>query len=235
MSAMNAKSKLQGKIQYKFQNEALLESALIHPSTPGSRTADLAAGGFERLEFLGDRVLGLAIASLLLDIFPNAPEGELSKRHTALVRKEALVRIGKKINLSSVIQLAIGDGNAFARQKETAIADGVEALIGAIFLDGGYNPASKFVRECWKEMLDTVDLVTKDPKTTLQEWAQAHSLELPKYSIVNTEGSAHQPTFFVEVYIEGYPTLAGRGRSKRLAEQAAAEKMLASIGISTNQ
>ena len=89
---MNAKSKLQGKIQYKFQNEALLESALIHPSTPGSRTADLAAGGFERLEFLGDRVLGLAIASLLLDIFPNAPEGELSKRHTALVRKEALVR-----------------------------------------------------------------------------------------------------------------------------------------------
>jgi ribonuclease-3 len=231
MSLLKNRTALQVRIGYTFQNERLLESALSHPSTPGIQTSQLAAGGYERLEFLGDRVLGLAVASLLLEMFPKSPEGELAKRHTALVRKEALIKVAKKIDLISAMELAIGEGQAFARQQETTAADGIEALIGAIFLDGGYESAGKFVRSWWQEMLETVESVQKDPKTTLQEWAQANGLALPEYSIVDTQGPAHQPNFSVTVFLTGQEMKTGYGRSKRLAEQAAATKMLAAIEV----
>ena len=187
---------LEAKMAYRFKDFNLLRLALTHPSYNIKNPAN---PNNQRLEFLGDSILGAVLSAKLYDLYPNEDEGSLSRKRSFFARGTHLVKLGSFLKLEKVIKMSPTEIKHKGNKRSSTLEDGVEALIGAIFLDGGYDPASKFVRECWKEMLDTVDLVTKDPKTTLQEWAQAHSLELPKYSIVNTEGSAHQPTFFVEV------------------------------------
>lgn len=146
VNAPNPSAALQDRIGYQFADKRLLEGALTHPSA-GSVDAVAALGaGYERLEFLGDRVLGLIVAELLLERFPKDNEGALSKRSVALVRKEALIDVAREIRIGQAMVLSSGSGRAYARQKETAAADGVEALIGAIFQDGGYKAAAAFVR-----------------------------------------------------------------------------------------
>ncbi len=225
---------LEARIGHSFADPALLTGALTHPSAKHAGRSGRGGAGYERLEFLGDRVLGLIVAEMLLEAFPKENEGALSKRLVALVRKEALVEIARQIDLLPAIDQAAGAGGAFARQQETAIADGVEALIGAIFQDGGFGAARAFVRAWWTPMLKSAVAPPKDPKTTLQEWAQAQGLALPVYRVVKTDGPDHQPLFVIEAEIEGRPATEGAGRSKRIAEQAAATAMLEAIDKETD-
>ncbi len=221
---------LQDRIGYTFQSPRLLLGALTHPSAPEATRAIAAAGaGYERLEFLGDRVLGLVIAELLLERFQAEHEGALSKRLVALVRKEALLEVADRIQLIDALNLAGGSGRAYQRQRETVQADGVEALIGAIFQDGGFEAARGFVRRWWTPLLDSFLAPPKDPKTTLQEWAQGQGRPLPQYHMLHAEGPDHQPTFVVTVEVEGAEPQQGSGRSKRAAEQAAATQMLDAV------
>jgi len=226
---------LQDRVGYRFKQWPLLVSAVTHPSTEAAVEAAAAAdgAGYERLEFLGDRVLGVAVAELLFERFPAEDEGALSKRLVGLVRKEALLDVADAIGIGAAIALAQGSGRAFLRQTETAKADGVEALLGAIFLDGGYPPTRDVVRRWWTPLLDKHEAPPKDPKTTLQEWAQARSLPLPGYRRVGVSGPDHQPTFAVIVDLEGQVSQQAEGRSKRAAEQAAATLMLGVIAKDT--
>jgi len=217
---------LQERIGYRFRQPKLLAGALTHPSAPEAARVAWRGYGYERLEFLGDRVLGLVVAELLLERFETEDEGALSKRLVALVRKEALVEVARRIDLGPAIDLAAGSGRAYARQRETAQADGVEALIGAIFQDGGFQAARDFVRFWWTPLLDAFHAPPKDPKTTLQEWAQGQGLPLPQYRLLTAEGPDHQPTFEIAVAVEGLEPCRASGRSKRAAEQAAATRML---------
>jgi ribonuclease-3 len=223
----NLSEDLQTRIGYRFNNLHLLDGALTHPSSGIAKGAAKLGAGYERLEFLGDRVLGLVIAELLLERFPADDEGALSKRSVALVRKEALLDVAREIEIGAAINLAPGAGRAYERHKETASADGVEALIGAIFRDGGYKAASGFVRHWWKPLLNRYEAPPKDPKTTLQEWAQARALKLPAYAVIGMNGPAHQPVFVVEAKLDTIGTERASGRSKRIAEQAAATVLLA--------
>lgn len=220
---------LMERVGYRFRKSARLAGALTHPSAPGASAAAKDGLGYERLEFLGDRVLGLVVAEMLLERFPRENEGALSKRLVALVRKEALVEVADAIDLADALALADGSGRAHARHRETAKADGVEALLGAIFLDGGFQAAQTFVQRWWRPLLDKYSAPPKDPKTTLQEWAQGRSLPLPVYRVLASEGPDHQPTFDVAVDVESLPSQQARGRSKRAAEQAAATLMLEAI------
>lgn len=229
VNAPNPSAALQDRIGYQFADKRLLEGALTHPSA-GSVDAVAALGaGYERLEFLGDRVLGLIVAELLLERFPKDNEGALSKRSVALVRKEALIDVAREIRIGQAMVLSSGSGRAYARQKETAAADGVEALIGAIFQDGGYKAAAAFVRHWWTPLLKRYEAPPKDPKTTLQEWAQARALALPVYTVIGSEGPAHQPVFVVEVKLDKVGAERASGRSKRIAETAAATALLARV------
>lgn len=217
---------LQERIGYKFANPYLLTGALTHPSSGIDKVAAKHGAGYERLEFLGDRVLGLVIAELLCEQFAGDDEGALSKRLVALVRKEALLDVARSIRLHEALVLAPGTGRAHERHRETAAADGVEALIAAIFRDGGYRAAAVFVRRWWAPLLKRYEAPPKDPKTTLQEWAQARSLPLPSYHVVKMDGPAHQPVFVVEATLAKVGVSQAEGRSKRMAEQMAAKTLL---------
>lgn len=220
---------LQDRVGYRFRKPALLKGALTHPSAPDAAVAARGGAGYERLEFLGDRVLGVVVAELLLERFPDENEGALSKRLVALVRKETLLEIAEAIDLAAALALADGSGRAHARQRETARADGVEALLGAIFLDGGFDAVRGIVRRWWTPQLDSYAAPPKDPKTTLQEWAQGQGLPLPAYRVLTMDGPDHQPTFVIAVEVSGLAAQQARGRSKRAAEQAAATLALAAI------
>lgn len=222
---------LQDRVGYRFKRVTLLISAVTHPSAVAAAEAAAAAkgAGYERLEFLGDRVLGLAVAEFLSERYPDEDEGALSKRLVGLVRKEALLEVADAIDLGAVIELASGTGKAFLRQRETAKADGVEALLGAIFLDGGFGAARDVVRKWWPPLLEHHRAPPKDPKTTLQEWAQKRGLPLPVYRLAGSSGPDHQPTFEVVLDVVGFAAQSGEGRSKRAAEQVAATAMLAVI------
>ncbi len=225
----DARRAFEERIGYRFSNPRLLEGALTHPSAAGAAKRVRDGAGYERLEFLGDRVLGLVVAELLLERFVKEDEGAIAKRHTALVRKETLLEVAGRIELLSAMERAPGEGRAQRRQLETAAADGVEALIGAIFIDGGFAAARGFVRAWWTAMLDQYSAPPKDPKTTLQEWAQSLGLPLPVYRVLASDGPDHQPTFVVAAEVADRLPTHGRGRSKRAAEQAAATAMLEAI------
>ncbi|MGE0233037.1 MAG: ribonuclease III [Flavobacteriaceae bacterium] len=200
---------------HRFAAPALLEGALCHPS------AGVAGALFERLEFLGDRVLGMAVADLLYAHYPDDPEGMLSRRLAALVRKETCAEILVELGLEGCLRLA-GD----ARGNRTIQGDACEALIGALYLDGGYGVARTFVERGWKERLINPPDRLRDPKTRLQEWSLARGLGVPKYETVEREGPDHAPVFTVSVTIGEGRKATGQGSSKRQAEMAAAERLL---------
>jgi ribonuclease-3 len=212
--------RLAERIGHEFTDRELLRHALTHASSPGR------AGDYQRLEFLGDRVLGLVIAEALFQQDRKAPEGELSARHSALVRREACAQVGHAIGLAEFVIMGEGEIAKRLNQSNTVMADVIEALIGALYLDGGLDAARRFILGNWAPLIEAGKVIRKDAKTFLQEWALAHALPIPVYRIVAREGPEHAPSFAVEVEIKGRAASRGSGPSKRLAEQDAAENFL---------
>ena len=211
-----------------FSDPALLKVALTHASArAGARPQE----DNERLEFLGDRVLGLAVAELLADSFPKAREGELARWFNHLVRAETCAEIAQEWELGAFILMSGGEAGSGGRSKKTILANACEAVLGAIFADGGYDPARAVVRRFWKPQLDMLELAAPDAKSLLQEWAQGRRLPLPRYLEVAREGPDHAPRFTAEVQIDGVAPERGTGANKRAAEQAAALAMLVREGV----
>ena len=214
---------LQGKLQYRFQDEGALVEALTHTSLKQSKDD----ASYERLEFLGDRVLGLVIAEILIERFPQYAEGKLAPRLAKLASGSVLAEVARSIELGTHIGLSPGEQAAGTGERTSVLADCMEAVIGAIYSDGGLGPAKSVIREFWFPLMDTVE--PRVFKTELQEWAQGRSLPLPKYKVINREGPSHEPVFTVELSVNGLNPVQAEGRSKQAAEQAAAEMMLKQI------
>ncbi len=209
---------------HDFADPVLLSRALTHGSAPRRQRG--VADDYQRLEFVGDRVLGLIIAERLYRDFPREREGALAKRFAMLVRREALAEVAGKIGLGTYITISKSEEDVGGRENPAILADCCEALIGALFLDGGLEPARCFVEAQWQTLIEADLRPPEDAKTALQEWAQARGLGLPVYQEVERRGPDHDPVFTVEVSIEDRPAAQGSGRSKRLAEQEAAARLL---------
>jgi ribonuclease III len=219
---------LSARIGHDFADPALLKLALTHASArAGARPND----DNERLEFLGDRVLGLAIAELLANSFPKAREGELARWFNHLVRAETCADIAQEWELGTFILMSGGEAGSGGRGKKTILANACEAMLGAIFADGGYDAARAVIDRFWKPQLDTLELAAPDAKSLLQEWAQGRRLPLPRYLEIAREGPDHAPRFTAEVQIDGVAPERGTGANKRAAEQAAALAMLLREGV----
>jgi len=218
-------AELAAVLGHTFTRGELLSQALTHPSV-GHGRAPRCATPYERLEFLGDRVLGLAVADMLFNAFPNEPEGALARRHAALVRREALARVAADIGIGKALALSKGEEEAGGRANPALLADACEAVIGALYADAGFDVAATFVRTLLRPLMDETAAPPKDAKTTLQEWAQGRGDPLPIYTTLGVEGPPHDPVFLVSVEVAGREAATGRGPSKRAAEQAAATRML---------
>lgn len=215
-------SNLYGVLGYVFADVALLREALTHPSLEGGKQ-------YQRLEFVGDRVLGLVIAEWLFEEYPDADEGGLASRHTNMVRKETLAEVAVVMDLSGFIHMAKSTEDNGGRDKPTILADVCEAVIGAVSQDGGYNAARKLVRRFWKRYISQKAIARRDAKTRLQEWVQARHIPIPDYVVTERTGPAHEPLFTIESRVKDMAPEVGRGRSKREAEQDAASKLLRRI------
>lgn len=182
------------------------------------------------MEFLGDRVLGLTVAAWLFELYPDASEGELSKRHAGLVNRVTLKKIALGIELPRFLRVARGE-QAATQRSQSVLSDAIEALIGALYLDGGIEVAGAFIRRHWESSLNTQKQPEQlaDPKTILQEWAQARGMPLPAYKVVRREGPAHAPRFVIEVVVRDYAPAQAEGSSKREAEKLAAAALLAQL------
>lgn len=212
-------------LDYEFSDPRLAQIALTHRSATGRDEPT-----YERLEFLGDRVLALVIADLLYRHYPREEEGALAKRLVALVRGETLAEVGAKLNLAPLMILSKGEEDAGGRNNTAILADVCEALIGAIYRDGGLEPARRFIERHWHGLMTARETPPTDAKTTLQEWAQGNGYDLPAYRTVRRSGPDHAPRFTIEVRVGKYPPERGDGASKRVAEQAAAELLLERLG-----
>lgn len=210
---------------YRFGNEALLVEALTHGSTQKHK------GDYQRLEFLGDRVLGLVIAEHLYRTHPDHGEGELTALHSALVRGEACAAAGDTIGLSELVIIGSGERAKGMNLNRTVLGDVMEALVAAVYLDGGFEQARGLVLRAWKDLLKQPKVAIKDPKTFLQEWALARALPIPAYRIVSREGPEHEPVFVVSVEVKDRAPADGTAKSKRAAEMDAAEQFLKREGI----
>ena len=213
---------------YDFKRPKLLQTALNHSS---ARVANPGIEDNERLEFLGDRVLGLAVAELLAERYPGADTGEMALRFNHLVRKETCAEVARSFQLGRFVNMSEGEADSGGRHKTTILGDTCEALLGAVCLDGGYEPARAMVRRFWMPHLGATESVLTDPKSALQEWAQGRGLALPRYREVARKGPDHAPRFTSSVEIEGLEPQCGDGTSKRAAEQAAASAMLLREGV----
>ena len=215
---------LQARIGHFFADRDLLERALTHSSV-GDGAKEVRHN--ERLEFLGDRVLNLCAAERLMALFPDVREGEMSRLLAGLVNYHACARIARRIGLQEALRLSASATKVGARRSDAVLGDACEALIAALYIDGGLEAARAFFLNTWTEEFDRLDEPQrKDPKTQLQEWAQGRGLPLPRYEIISSEGPAHAPCFTVEVGVEGFPPERAQGRSRQDAEKAAAQVML---------
>lgn len=215
---------LQQRLNYQFSDVKLLEHALTHSSaiSPGRRVAE----SYQRLEFLGDRVLGLVIADMLEKKLPNANEGELSRTLNALVRKESCATIARQLEMGKALRLGESEARSGGAEKDAILADVAEAVIGAIFLDGGFDKAYVFVAHFFGQLLDLDSSGRNDAKTALQEWAQGRGLEPPTYREVSRSGPDHAPEFKISVEVAGFKSAESIGKSKKIAEHIAAENFL---------
>ena len=218
---------LEKTIGYRFKDRDLLDRSLTHISVSGGTRAN----SYQRLEFLGDHVLGLIISDMLFEAFPKADEGELSRRLADLVRREACADVARAIELGQAIRLGSSENNAGGRTRTAILADVCEALVGAVYLDGGYPAAQKMVESAWGERLRKPMRPLRDPKTVLQEWAQGKGLPTPTYREVERTGPHHDPQFRVTVELPGMESSEGIGSTKRAAEKAAALMLLKREGV----
>jgi ribonuclease III len=216
-----AVASLKARLDHDFTDETLLEQALTH----ASGTAARVRGNNERLEFLGDRVLGLVIAHILYERHDDMPEGELARMLNAMVRRAMCTKVAERLDIGPALKLA-GKGQKRTVITDNILGDALEALIGAIYLDGGLEAASRFIRQHWKDALEKAPGVRKDPKTALQEWAAARSLDVPAYEITGQSGPDHAPEFTVQLTVQGRLPAEGVAGSRRMAEQNAAEAFL---------
>ncbi|MEK8049921.1 ribonuclease III [Ideonella sp. DXS22W] len=218
---------LQSRLGHRFADARLLSRALTHRS--------FGADHNERLEFLGDAVLNLAVSTLLYERFSGSDEGDLTRVRAHLVREESLHRVALQLGLPEVLRLSEGEARGGGAQRPSILADAMEALIGATYLDGGFEPALALVRQLFGELIASTEAESwrKDAKTELQEWLQARRLSVPAYRIVATRGQAHAQTFQVECAVAALGLAEpGEGRSRRTAEQEAARRMLARLRAS---
>jgi ribonuclease-3 len=215
---------LEERLGYAFKDHDLLACALTHVS------AMAGAKSYQRLEFLGDRVLGLAIADLLFATFPTAPEGDLSRRLSELVRKETCAEVAEAWGVGPYLRLGKESGYSALRRNRSILGDACEAIIGAVFLDGGFAPARALVERAFAERVHAQAEPPSNPKAALQEWALGRGLSVPVYTILERSGPDHAPTFRIAVAIDGFEPAVGSGESKREAEQNAAETLLVREG-----
>jgi ribonuclease-3 len=229
MKRKKSTSALQERIGHRFADPKLLDIALTHVSAASG--ARKRVESYQRLEFLGDHVLGLVISDLLYKSFPKADEGELSRRLADLVRKDACAEAALAMDLGPYLRLGSGQLQTSGRARTAILADACEAVIGAVFLDGGYEASAQLVERYWRERMLEPHRPLRDSKTMLQEWAQGRGLPAPVYREMERKGPDHRPEFRVAVELPGMTATEGRGRSKRDAEQAAAAAMLEREGV----
>lgn len=225
MNNRDALGDLETTLGYVFRDKTLLATAVTHRS--------LGRDGFtahnQRLEFLGDAVLGLMIAELLYALYPEAQEGDLSKRLVSLVNGEQLAIIARAMGLGQYLLMNPAEEEQGGRENDSNLEDACEALLGAMYLDGGIDAARNLIERFWKPHAMTLKDAPKDAKTALQEWAQARGLPLPEYVVLSAEGPAHAPDFVIEVRVDGQTPQIGRAGNKRLAERQAAVAMLENL------
>ncbi len=210
---------LQHRIGYAFKDRNTLKAALTHSSTGSLHN-------YERLEFLGDRVLNLIMAHVLYERFPEETEGDLAKRHAALVQGKVLARVARCMDLGEALHLSGAERAAGGADNENILADSVEALLGALFLDAGLEECRRVILDLWGNDVHTMQHPPRDAKTALQEWAQGRGLSLPFYRLISREGPDHAPLFEIEVQVEGHPPTRSKGSSRRKAEKEAAAMLL---------
>lgn len=216
---------LEAALGYGFEDRALLKQALTHSSAAAARLDDN-----QRLEFLGDRVLSLVLAELLYRRFPREEEGALARRHASLARRDALAEVARRIELGRHLRLVGAEAEARGRDQPGALSDACEAVIAAIYLDGGLEPARQFITREWETLIAEHALPPRDAKTALQEWAQGRGEPVPVYTIVSREGPDHEPRFTVSASLKDGSTATATGASRRAAEQAAAAMLLERLG-----
>jgi ribonuclease-3 len=217
-------AKLEARLGYKFADPELLDRALTHSSAiaPAKRVAL----SYQRLEFLGDRVLGLVVADMLYRKFPKANEGDLSRSLNALVRKETCAMIARELNLGPDLNLGDSEARTGGADKDAILGDVMEALLGAVYMDGGLGPAFEIIERLFGERIGQSGTERADAKTTLQEWAQGRGLEPPVYEEIERTGPDHAPEFTIAVKLGNFDPLTATGPSKKLAEHKAAEAFL---------
>jgi ribonuclease-3 len=230
VSAKAAQAAIEARIGHKFADSALLATAFTHVSALKKSTRK-RSDSYQRLEFLGDHVLGLIVSDMLYRAFPNADEGELSKRLADLVRKESCADVAKSLGLFDDIKLGAVGAGAGARLRKSVLGDICEAVIGAVFLDGGYAAAAQFVERNWTERMRKPRRPLRDPKTVLQEWAQSKGMPTPVYREIERTGPHHDPQFRVAVELPGLAPAEGLGGNKRAAEKVAASAMIEREGV----
>lgn len=227
---------LGAKLGYEFRDPQLLVRALTHSSAldpaAGSELADTLSDNYQRLEFLGDRVLGLVMAQALVEAFPHAAEGELALRLNALVNRDACAAAARAAELGPAILMSEQEASAGGREKTAILADVCESVIGALYLDGGLVTARDFIFGNWGPL--TAAAPKRDAKTALQEWAQQRGLRPPEYALSGRSGPDHAPAFVINVTLDNDATAQGTGASKRAAEQQAAAALLAQLGVEEN-
>ncbi|WP_179380054.1 ribonuclease III [Jannaschia marina] len=214
----------QGRIGYEFRRPELLVRAMTHSSIASDSRPDN-----QRLEFLGDRVLGLVIAEVLMRDDRAAAEGQLAPRFNAMVRKETCAEVARSVELGSVLKLGKSEQVTGGRRKMALLGDAMEALIAAVYADGGFEPARDMVLRLWGDRVENVEADARDAKTTLQEWAQGRKMKPPKYEVLDRSGPDHAPVFRVVARLDDGTEAEGEAPSKRNAEQAAAKALLEKV------
>jgi ribonuclease-3 len=219
-----ARRELVKRLGYSFQSDELVDLALTHRSH--------SSRNYERLEFLGDSILGFTISSYLFRHYPDLTEGELTRLRASLVRKESLAQLARGLELGKYLRLGSGELKSGGHDRDSILADALEALIGAIYVDGGIEPARQTILDIYQDQLASIDprAIQKDPKTRLQEFVQKRFQSTPEYEVLEVHGEAHAQTFQVRCIVPGFEeTFAGKGRSRRAAEQDAARRALAHL------
>jgi ribonuclease III len=222
----DAVHRLEEKTRHTFRDLGRLERALTHASARSTAGSD-----YERLEFLGDRVLGLVIAELLFRAYPTASEGELSLRLNSLVNADTCAAVADEIGLHEFIRTGSDVKGLADKRLKSLRADVVESLIATIYLDGGLEAAQPFIERYWNARSREINSAQRDPKTELQEWAHQQNGAQPQYTVVGRTGPDHDPQFTVQVDVKGFVPATGKGRSKRIAEQEAAVALLYREGV----
>lgn len=216
-------AKLEKALGHSFQDPGLLRDALTHSSAGNAKN-------YERLEFLGDRVLGLVISELLYEKFPGEAEGDLAKRLAALVQGSLLAEVAQEINLGAYVIFSDAEAQAGGAKNENILSDVMEAVLGALYLDGGLERCRLLIEGLWAGRLYDMKTPPQHPKTELQEWAQGRGLPLPVYKITAQHGPDHAPVFEIELSVRGYDAVTAQGPTRQDAEKAAAGAFMARIG-----